>query len=659
MTRHPSLSVLLALAGLALAAAAASTPTLAQAVVALPTGASTGPGGHAVVPVTVTPADGVLSLDFAVQYDPALVGVATVLRTPLTSGMTLAWNVPIPGQLRLSLYGATPLLGSGDVVDIYFQGLGAAPGVSPLHWLQHDLNEGQIPSTAVDGSVALTAGAAFLRVPDDANGAPGTRVYVPIVGDPATGFLGVDAQLRYDPALLQALAVRTTPFTAGWTVFANLATPGMATLALFGTTAPVGTGPIAEVEFLVVGSLGQATPLDLVAGTVNEGAIPVSLDDGLFTICADADEDGVTACGGDCDDARDDVHPGAPEVCDGRDNQCPGDAGYGSIDEGVTTTFYRDADGDGYGVTGDTVTGCAVPGGYAEDDGDCDDGDASVSPGAAEVCNAKDDDCDPASADGAAEPWVGSACDGADADLCAEGTYACTGGAQACSDTTATTDDVCDGADNDCDPATADGAAEPWVGSACDGADADLCAEGTYACTAGAQACTDASGDALDVCDGADNDCNPATADGAAEPWVGAACDGPDADLCAEGTYACTGGAQARRGPLRGGHVRLHGRRPGVLGHDRDDRRRVRRRGQRLRPGDGGRRGGAVGRVRVRRCRRGPLRGGHVRVHRGRAGLHGRERRRAGCLRRRGQRLQPGDGGRRGGAVGRRRVRRS
>lgn len=36
----------------------------------------------------------------------------------------------------------------------------------------------------------------------------------------------------------------------------------------------------------------------------------------------------------DCDDLDPDVYPGAPELCDGKDNQCPRDAGYGLIDEG-------------------------------------------------------------------------------------------------------------------------------------------------------------------------------------------------------------------------------------------------------------------------------------------------------------------------------------
>ena len=47
----------------------------------------------------------------------------------------------------------------------------------------------------------------------------------------------------------------------------------------------------------------------------------------------DADGDGFAACADDCDDTDAATYPGAPEINDGIDNQCPGDTGFGLIDE--------------------------------------------------------------------------------------------------------------------------------------------------------------------------------------------------------------------------------------------------------------------------------------------------------------------------------------
>jgi hypothetical protein len=102
--------------------------------------------------------------------------------------------------------------------------------------------------------------------------------------------------------------------------------------------------------------------------------------------------------------------------------------------------------------------------------------------------------------------------------------------------------DLCDGVDNDCNPATADGADESALGDPCDGLDADLCQEGNLYCDGAAgMACDDTTGDALEMCDGLNNDCNAATPDGADEPTLGDPCDGPDNDWCNEGVMYCNG----------------------------------------------------------------------------------------------------------------------
>ncbi len=97
----------------------------------------------------------------------------------------------------------------------------------------------------------------------------------------------------------------------------------------------------------------------------------------------------------DCDDSRADAHPGATEVCNGMDDDCDGFVDQDDP-EGVIgySTFYRDRDGDGYGIDALTHEGCEAPAGYAAVSGDCNDDRSDIHPGAEETCDGLDNDCD-------------------------------------------------------------------------------------------------------------------------------------------------------------------------------------------------------------------------------------------------------------------------
>ncbi len=101
----------------------------------------------------------------------------------------------------------------------------------------------------------------------------------------------------------------------------------------------------------------------------------------------DADGDGfesIAAGGDDCDDDDPNTYPGAPEVCDGKNNDC--DA---AIDEDAVdgVQWFRDGDEDGYGNPDSIVTACTKPPGYMDNGDDCDDDEPSAYPGAEEICN--------------------------------------------------------------------------------------------------------------------------------------------------------------------------------------------------------------------------------------------------------------------------------
>ena len=127
---------------------------------------------------------------------------------------------------------------------------------------------------------------------------------------------------------------------------------------------------------------------------------------------------------GDCDDADAAVNPEATERCDGMDQDCDGEIDEDAADMAL---YYVDGDGDGYG--GAELLACSGDGLVATG-GDCDDGSASVSPAAAELCDGVDNDCDGEIDSGyavpASFPTIQAAADAAPdgVTLCvAEGTY--------------------------------------------------------------------------------------------------------------------------------------------------------------------------------------------------------------------------------------------
>ena len=243
---------------------------------------------------------------------------------------------------------------------------------------------------------------------------------------------------------------------------------------------------------------------------------------------ADLCKEGTLSCAGGalvCDDATGDI----PDVCDGVDNDCKPSTPDGSADPMLGAA----CDGADTDLCQEGVLVCS--GGASS----CNDTTGNIP----DVCNGADDDCNPSTTDGSGDPMLGVACDGPDTDLCKEGVRVCSGGSLSCNDTTGDIADVCNGMDDDCDPSTADGLADPMLGAACDGPDADRCAEGTFSCVTGSLSCSDTTGNIPDVCNGVDDDCDPTTPDGSGDPLVGNSCDGPDADLCDEGVLVCSGGS--------------------------------------------------------------------------------------------------------------------
>ncbi|MBM4398264.1 MAG: putative metal-binding motif-containing protein, partial [Deltaproteobacteria bacterium] len=284
------------------------------------------------------------------------------------------------------------------------------------------------------------------------------------------------------------------------------------------------------------GAADERDAAGCVAHYVDSDGDGYGVAEGSLCLCGPSGKHTATVAG-DCDDAEPAVRPGGAEACNGRDDDC--DAATDEEGAAGCSTRYLDADGDGYGIAGDSKCLCAASGRYsATAAGDCDDTASAVHPGAAEVCkNGADEDCDGAIDE---EGCLGCTTFRLDADgdtygapgptrclSAADGAWSATRGGD-CDDAAAAVNpgaaEACNGRDDDCDAAIDEEGATGCVGYYLDQDGDHYGVSGQSRCLCAASApwsarvgvdCLDTDASvhpgAAEGCNGRDDDCDGAT----------------------------------------------------------------------------------------------------------------------------------------------------
>lgn len=173
------------------------------------------------------------------------------------------------------------------------------------------------------------------------------------LGQPYEVWFLIGGGLRFLSASVSGLPTGLTGSDAHDPRFANVRVAGRQFVRLAGT--PLVTGDF-TITMDVLDARGQAEQfvVDLEVRIACGDDIDADGTGDCSDTCLDLDRDGYGLAGGggnsclgsDCVEGNMDVYPGAPELNDAMDNQCPGDGGFGLVDELPGQSMFDTDSGD-------------------------------------------------------------------------------------------------------------------------------------------------------------------------------------------------------------------------------------------------------------------------------------------------------------------------
>jgi len=238
------------------------------------------------IPITVgsLTGQGVVSYQFVITYNPAIITVTAVTPGALLAG----YNPPTvninatAGTVTVAGAGTSALSGSG--VLAYLVTTMTAKGTSPLTLTSFQFNEGTPAVTKTNGSVivpvlSVTIGNISTLLP------VGSTFTLPITTEAATpGVLSAQFTVTFDKTKINITGVSTTgTLTSGWTSTAvNPSVPGQLTFAGAGSTAITAAGTLINLTGTVV-AVGGTSAVQFTALQYNEGTPAAGGVDGSVT----------------------------------------------------------------------------------------------------------------------------------------------------------------------------------------------------------------------------------------------------------------------------------------------------------------------------------------------------------------------------------------
>lgn len=124
------------------------------------------PGSQVDVPISASYFSRANGIDISITFDPNVIKVVSVVKTPLSQPLTLVYNAQSPGVVNIALYGAYPISGAGELVRVRYAVVGAVGVKTPLNIIRGDIDERRLYSLPDDGLFTVTGTSVGVVVDD-------------------------------------------------------------------------------------------------------------------------------------------------------------------------------------------------------------------------------------------------------------------------------------------------------------------------------------------------------------------------------------------------------------------------------------------------------------------------------------------------------------
>lgn len=252
---------------------------------------SAGQGESVSIPINISDVSGlnVLAYLATLSFDQQVLDVTGVT---YSGTLTESWGAPTvndgTGQVTVAGAGTSALTGTGSLIYINFDVVGAAGEQTEISFSQFYFNEGDPASNTTNGTFTVSgqAQAVNVTIPDSA-ASTGMEVKLPIrIGNvDGAGVISYLATLTFDQSVLDATgATSAASLTESWGAPTFNDGDGAVTLAGASTAALSDSGNLVYVTFQVTGNIGSETTISFSDFYFNEGEPSANTRDSRFIV---------------------------------------------------------------------------------------------------------------------------------------------------------------------------------------------------------------------------------------------------------------------------------------------------------------------------------------------------------------------------------------